>query len=86
MSPPGGAAATMTVRGLRVRFGSGDGSVTPVDGVDFDLGAGEVLGIAGESGSGKSLTLRAVIGLQPRGAEVSGDLRLSAGSWTAGAV
>ena len=51
--------------------------MTPVDGVDFDLGRGEVLGIAGESGSGKSLTLKAVVGLLPRGGTARGDLRFA---------
>ena len=49
----------------------------PVDGVSFVVAAGECLGIVGESGCGKSLTLKAVIGLLPADARVaSGRLRL----------
>jgi peptide/nickel transport system ATP-binding protein len=48
-----------------------------VDGVSFELGDGERLGLIGESGSGKSLTALAVLGLLPRGAEVRGSIRLN---------
>src|SRR5690349_6496913 len=53
----------LSVRDLRVAFGSQRGALTAVDGVDLDVRAGEVVGIAGESGSGKSVTLRAILGL-----------------------
>jgi peptide/nickel transport system ATP-binding protein/oligopeptide transport system ATP-binding protein len=53
----------LSVRDLRVAFGSPRGALTAVDGVDLDVQPGEVLGIAGESGSGKSVTLRAMLGL-----------------------
>ncbi|HVT52870.1 MAG TPA: ABC transporter ATP-binding protein [Dongiaceae bacterium] len=55
--------ALLSVRDLRVTFGSTRGALTAVDGVDLDVRPGEVLGIAGESGSGKSVTLRAILGL-----------------------
>jgi len=45
-----------------------------VDGVDLDIGAGEVVGIVGESGSGKSLTLRAILRLLPPAATLSGQV------------
>jgi peptide/nickel transport system ATP-binding protein len=46
--------------------------------VSFDLAAGEVLGILGESGSGKSVTLRALIGLLPAGrTRIEGDVRIA---------
>ena len=71
------AEAVLSIRDLHVGFTGHRGSVTPVDGVDLDLAEGEVLGIAGESGSGKSLTLKAIIGLLPRGGAIRGDLRFS---------
>ena len=53
------------VRDLHVRFVTRDRTVQAVAGVDFDLLAGEVLCILGESGSGKSVTLRALMRLNP---------------------
>ena len=52
-------------RGLCVKFVSEDATVAAVNGVDFDLHAGEVLCILGESGSGKSVTLRSMLQLNP---------------------
>ncbi|MFI6584238.1 ATP-binding cassette domain-containing protein [Embleya sp. NPDC050493] len=49
---------------------------TVVDGIDLTLAPGERLGLIGESGSGKSLTALAVLGLLPEGAEVTGSIRL----------
>ncbi|MEO1650091.1 MAG: ABC transporter ATP-binding protein, partial [Pseudomonadota bacterium] len=55
----------VSVRDLRVAFKSQDGTVHAVNGVDFDLDRGEVLCILGESGSGKSVTMRALMKLLP---------------------
>jgi peptide/nickel transport system ATP-binding protein len=52
------------VSGLTVRF-AGTPPIAAVNGIDFALGEGEVLGILGESGSGKSVTLRALLRLHP---------------------
>lgn len=57
----------LQVAGLNVRFGD----TTVVRDVSLEVRAGEVLGIVGESGAGKSLLLRAMMGLQPRGAKVT---------------
>jgi peptide/nickel transport system ATP-binding protein len=61
--PAGPAEALLEVRGLRVVFGTGESALVAVDGVDFEVAPGEVLGLAGESGSGKSLTLRSILRL-----------------------
>lgn len=53
------------VRDLNVRFVSRDATVHAVNGIDFDLAARETLCILGESGSGKSVTLRALMRLNP---------------------
>ena len=53
----------LTVDDLRVSFATEDGVVKAVDGVSFDLAAGEVLAIVGESGCGKSVTAQTITGL-----------------------
>ena len=52
------------------------GPVTPVRGIDLSLAAGDTLGIIGESGSGKSLTALALMGLLPEGARLQGQLHI----------
>ena len=64
----------LSVRDLRTVFTTKRGKLVAVDGIDFDLFAGEVLGLVGESGSGKSVTLRSLIRLiQPPG-HTSGEV------------
>jgi len=53
------------VQDLTVRFRTPRGEACAVNGVDFEVGAGEVLGLIGESGCGKSVTLRALMRLLP---------------------
>jgi peptide/nickel transport system ATP-binding protein len=65
------------VRDLRVRF-TGERTVHAVNGVDMLLAEGEVLGLLGESGSGKSVTLRALLKMLPTGrSQVSGSIRIA---------
>jgi len=58
----------LSVRGLNIRFGRGAEEVAVVDGLNLDLGAGEVVGLVGESGCGKSLTGAALLGMVPQSA------------------
>jgi peptide/nickel transport system ATP-binding protein len=57
------ADALLSVRNLRVEIATRRGALVAVDGVSFDIAAGEVLGVVGESGAGKSITGTAVLGL-----------------------
>ena len=62
----------LEVEGLRVRLRTAAGVVTVVDGVDYRVERGEVFGVAGESGSGKTISMLALLGLLPDGARVEG--------------
>ncbi|MHA6694442.1 dipeptide ABC transporter ATP-binding protein [Homoserinimonas sp. A520] len=68
----------VSVQNLRVAFGQSARQVVAVDGLSFELAAGECLALVGESGSGKSVTARSLIGLAGAGARVSAD-RLQVG-------
>jgi len=71
-SPP-----LVAVRDLTVRFVSRDATVSAVNGISFDLVRGEVLTILGESGSGKSVTLKAMMRLlPPRKSKIAGQVRI----------
>ncbi len=67
--------STLTVEGLRVRLPTPAGEVTVVDGVDYDVQPAEVFGIAGESGSGKTISMLALLGLLPEGSTTEGTAR-----------
>jgi peptide/nickel transport system ATP-binding protein len=67
----------LSVRSLTVVFDGRRGRLTAVDGISFDIARGEVLGVVGESGAGKSLTGTAVIGLlEPPGRIAAGEVWL----------
>jgi peptide/nickel transport system ATP-binding protein len=67
----------LEVKDLRVEFPTRRGSLVAVDGISFAIAPGEVLGVVGESGAGKSLTGAAVIGLmEPPGRIAAGEIRL----------
>jgi oligopeptide transport system ATP-binding protein len=66
----------LQVENLSVALPTRTGYHNAVDGVSFAVDAGEVLGIAGESGSGKTITALSLFGLLPNGARTSGSIRL----------
>lgn len=67
----------LSVRDLVVQFPTRGGILTALDGVSFDLARGEVLGVVGESGAGKSMTGAAIIGLiEPPGRIGGGTIEL----------
>ncbi|MFI7136487.1 dipeptide/oligopeptide/nickel ABC transporter permease/ATP-binding protein [Streptomyces massasporeus] len=72
---PQGRQPVLTVENLAVGFEGRHGGVDIVDGVGFEVLPGEVLGLVGESGCGKSLTALAIMGLQPKGARIGGQVR-----------
>jgi peptide/nickel transport system ATP-binding protein/oligopeptide transport system ATP-binding protein len=62
---PDGAQPVLDVRGLKTVFKIRGGEIHAVNDVNFDLRAGELLGVVGESGSGKSVTMMSLLGLLP---------------------
>jgi len=62
----------LSVRNLRVSIDRSGGPLTIVDGISFDVAAGRVFGLAGESGSGKTITALALLGLLPDGTHAEG--------------
>jgi peptide/nickel transport system ATP-binding protein len=68
----------LSVRNLQVEFATRRNTLRAIDGVSFDIAKGEVLGVVGESGAGKSVTGLAVIGLIDRPGRISGgEIHLS---------
>jgi peptide/nickel transport system ATP-binding protein len=70
----------LEVRNLRVEFNTRRGTLVAIDDVSFDIAHGEVLGVVGESGAGKSITGMAIIGLLERPGRIAGGEILLNGS------
>jgi oligopeptide transport system ATP-binding protein len=65
-------SALLEVDGLRVKLPTPTGFATVVDGVDYQVEQAQVFGVAGESGSGKTISMLALLGLLPSGSVVEG--------------
>ena len=81
VEPPGvgparGGTSVLEVNDLSVSFTTEGGTVSAVDRVSLDLAEGEIVGVVGESGCGKSVTAMSLAGLLPGSARVSGSVRL----------
>jgi oligopeptide/dipeptide ABC transporter ATP-binding protein len=72
----------LDVSNLRVSFSTAYGELRAVDGVDLHVARGEMVALAGESGSGKSALARALVGLLPRNSAVSGSIRFEGAELT----
>src|SRR5205085_4224616 len=72
------SAPVLSVRNLRVEFPTRRTRLLAIDDVSFDIEPGEVLGMVGESGAGKSVTGTAIVGLiEPPGRIAGGEIFLS---------
>jgi len=79
MASDQGKTPLLEVEDLRVEFPTRRGTLVAVDGVSFQIAEGEVLGVVGESGAGKSLTGAAIIGLLEPPGRIAGGRVLLAG-------
>jgi len=75
--PNSSSQTLLSVRNLRIEFPTRHGTLVAVDDISFDIAPGEILGVVGESGAGKSLTGAAIIGLlEPPGRIAQGEIIL----------
>jgi oligopeptide/dipeptide ABC transporter ATP-binding protein len=72
-----GAPPLLELRDLRVAFHQGARRVVAVDGLSYRVATGQTLALIGESGSGKTVSSRAVVGLLPPTATVTGSIRFA---------
>ena len=78
MSPNGTQDVVLDVKGLKVYYATPTGDVKAVDGVNFQIYSGEIVGLVGESGCGKTTTAMAILRLvQPPGRIVEGEINLA---------
>jgi len=71
------SGTVLSLRDLRVTYRTQGGGVPAVRGVDLDIGTGEVVGLAGESGCGKSTIAAAILRLLPAGTTTEGEILLN---------
>jgi peptide/nickel transport system permease protein len=75
---PARADSIVSVRNLTVEFADGDGPFAVVQNVSFDVAPGEAIGIVGESGCGKSVTARALLGIVAEGGRIAaGEIQVA---------
>lgn len=70
-----GMATDVQIRDLQIYFGHDEFRKDILKGIDLDIPAGKITGLAGESGSGKTMTGLAMCGLLPHGAHVTGSIK-----------
>jgi peptide/nickel transport system ATP-binding protein len=75
----GPVGQTLEIRNLSIAFSTPRGDARVVDNVSLSIGAGEIVGVIGESGSGKTLTALAALGMLPRGARIESGCIVLAG-------
>lgn len=72
----GAEAPVVSVRNLEVKLKRRSNVISAVNGISFDLKRGECLTVIGESGSGKSVMLRSLMGLLPSNAQITGEIKV----------
>jgi ABC-type dipeptide/oligopeptide/nickel transport system ATPase component len=77
-TPDATSAPALAIKGLRIEIRGPEGPRPIVGGIDLDLGRGRIHGLAGESGSGKTMTALAVLGLLPDSMSAFGSIVLDA--------
>jgi oligopeptide/dipeptide ABC transporter ATP-binding protein len=76
VAPAASGEPLLTVENLRVQFSRGGRRINAVNGLSYEMVPGKMMAIIGESGSGKSVSSRALMGLLPPTATISGSIRL----------